>query len=108
ARKIGLLLEIINKRFKHKRFYVEKESGFVFRSTIIKDSDGDFQKIPVTKLSSGEQNELVLFYELLFKSSPSSFILIDEPEVSLHISWQNCFIEDLKEIAELNNLEVLI
>ncbi|WP_124981281.1 AAA family ATPase [Nonlabens xiamenensis] len=108
ARKIGLLLEIINKRFKHKRFYVEKESGFVFRSTIIKDAHGEFQKIPVTKLSSGEQNELVLFYELLFKSSPNSFILIDEPEVSLHISWQNCFIEDLKEIAELNNLEVLI
>ena len=50
----------------------------------------------------------MLFYELLFKSKSSALILIDEPEVSLHISWQNCFIEDLKEIATLNNLRFII
>jgi len=108
ARKIELLLDIINKRFKHKQFQVDKEEGFVCKSTIIKEKNEEFQIIPVSKLSSGEQNELVLFYELLFKSSPDSIILIDEPEVSLHISWQNCFIEDVTEIAGLNNLEIVI
>ena len=108
AKKIEILLSIINKRFKHKKFFVDREQGFLFRSTIIKDKNGEGQSIPVSKLSSGEQNELVLFYELLFKSKPSSLILIDEPEVSLHISWQNCFIEDLKEIATLNNLRFII
>jgi predicted ATP-binding protein involved in virulence len=108
SRKIEILLSIINKRFKHKRLYIDKEQGFLFQSTIIKNSGGHFQNIPVTKLSSGEQNELVLFYLLLFKTNSNSLILIDEPEVSLHISWQNCFIEDLKEIASLNNLDVVI
>lgn len=108
AKKIEILLSIINKRFKHKKFFVDRELGFLFRSTIIKGKNGEGQSIPVSKLSSGEQNELVLFYELLFKSKPSSLILIDEPEVSLHISWQNCFIEDLKEIATLNNLRFII
>lgn len=110
TKKIETLMSIINKRFKHKKFFVDKEEGFKFKSTMIKskDKDGEYQSIPVSKLSSGEQNELVLFYELLFKSKQSSLILIDEPEVSLHISWQNCFIEDLKEIAKLNNLEVII
>ncbi len=108
SRKIGILLEIINKRFKHKRLYIDKEEGFLLKSTIIKDSEGKYQDIPVTKLSSGEQNELVLFYLLLFKTEPNSLILIDEPEVSLHISWQNSFINDLKEITKLNNLDVLI
>lgn len=108
SKKIEILLDIINKRFKHKKFFVDREQGFLFRSTIIKDNSGEYQEIPVSKLSSGEQNELVLFYELLFKSKPSSLILIDEPEVSLHISWQNCFIEDLKEIATLNNLRFII
>lgn len=108
AKKIEILMGIINKRFKHKKFLVDREEGFQFKSTIIKGDAGEYQSIPVSKLSSGEQNELVLFYELLFKSKPSSLILIDEPEVSLHISWQNCFIEDLKEISKLNNLEVII
>jgi ABC-type lipoprotein export system ATPase subunit len=93
---------------KHKKLYVNKENGFLFKSTIIFDQDKTPQVIPVEKLSSGEQNELVLFYELLFKSEKDSLILIDEPEISLHISWQNTFIEDLKEIARLNNLEILI
>lgn len=108
SRKIEILLSIINKRFKHKRMLVNKDEGFQFKSTIIQDDNGEYQLIPVNKLSSGEQNELVLFYLLLFKTQANSLILIDEPEVSLHISWQNSFIKDLKEITKLNNLDVVI
>ncbi len=106
--KIQLYLSIINKRFKHKRLHIEREHGFVLKSTVLKNPDGNFQIIPVTKLSSGEQNELVLFYELLFKTAKNSIILIDEPEISLHISWQNTFIEDLREINKLNEVDILI
>jgi predicted ATP-binding protein involved in virulence len=108
SRKIEILLDVINKRFKHKKLFIDKDKGFMFKSTILKDNDGFPNEIPVNKLSSGEQNELVLFFELLFKAKNNSLILIDEPEISLHISWQNCFIEDLKEISKLNNLEILI
>lgn len=108
SRKIEILLDIINKRFKHKKLIIDKEEGFLFRSTIIKNKEGEYQRIPVTKLSSGEQNELVLFYLLLFETKSNSLILIDEPEVSLHISWQNSFIKDLKEITKLNELDVVI
>jgi predicted ATP-binding protein involved in virulence len=108
SRKIELFIGIINKRFKHKKLIIDKEYGFRFDSTIIKDNKGNWQNIPVTKLSSGEQNELVLFYLLLFKTDSNSLILVDEPEVSLHISWQNSFIKDLKEITKLNNLDVVI
>ena len=108
ATKIETFLDIINRRFKHKKLHIDKENGFLFISTVIFDKDGIAQIIPVTKLSSGEQNELVLFYLLLFKTEANSLILIDEPEVSLHISWQNCFIEDLKQITMLNNLDVII
>jgi predicted ATP-binding protein involved in virulence len=108
SQKIEILLDVINKRFKHKRLLIDKDKGFLLNSTLIKDENGKPNEIPVDKLSSGEQNELVLFYELLFKSKDDSLILIDEPEISLHISWQNCFIEDLKAIAKLNKLEILI
>lgn len=104
--KIHLFLSIINKRFKHKQLYINKENGFNFKSTIIEDEEKMI--IPVAKLSSGEQNELVLFYELIFKSKSNSLILIDEPEISLHITWQNHFIEDLKRISKINGIKVLI
>lgn len=106
--KIKLLIDVINKRFKHKKLSIDKGTGFQFKSTIVKNDKGEFIDIPVDKLSSGEQNELVLFYELLFKTENTKLILIDEPEISLHISWQNTFIDDLKEISKLNNLDILI
>ncbi len=108
SKKISLLLNIINNRFKHKKLHIDKEKGFLLKSTIIKNKKGEGQEIDVNKLSSGEQNELVLFYLLLFETKPNSLILIDEPEVSLHISWQNQFISDLSEIRKLNSFDVVI
>ena len=52
-------------------------------------------------LSSGEQHELVLLYDLLFNVQPGALVLIDEPEISLHVSWQKRFIEDLQRISRL-------
>ena len=40
---------------------------------------------------------------MLFRS-----VLIDEPEISLHIEWQQGFIDDLFRILELKNLNFII
>ena len=48
-------------------------------------------------LSSGEQHELVIIYELLFRTDNNAIILIDEPELSLHVDWQAKFLSDLQE-----------
>jgi predicted ATP-binding protein involved in virulence len=47
-------------------------------------------------------------YELLFKVPPQSLILIDEPELSLHVAWRKRFIEDLSSIIELGGFSALI
>ncbi len=101
ANKIDLLTRIINKRFSYKQIAISKEQGFIFTT-----SNG--ATLSPTDLSSGEQHELVLFYELLFKVAPGSLILVDEPELSLHVAWQMEFLKDLKEIADLADLDVLI
>ena len=108
ASKLELFKGIVNKRFKHKELEVDRKSGFVFRSTVKRDEKGKLEAIPPLKLYSGEQNELILFYELIFKSSKGDLIFIDEPEVSLHISWQNKFIDDLKEITSINKVSIVI
>jgi len=80
ARKIELFKEIINKRFLYKQMTINQKQGFVFTN-----SHGD--ALALTDLSLGEQHELVMLYELLFKVQPHSLVLIDEPEISLHIVW---------------------
>jgi predicted ATP-binding protein involved in virulence len=99
--KIDLLVNIINSRFLYKKMSISKKEGFIFET-----SDG--QSISPTDLSSGEQHELVLNYELLFKVKPNSLILIDEPELSLHVIWQQQFLRDLQEIIKLAGFDVLL
>ena len=99
--KIDILVKIINSRFIYKQMSISKKEGFVFKT-----SDGP--DISPTDLSSGEQHELILNYELLFKVKPDSLILIDEPELSLHVIWQRQFLTDLQEIIKLAGFDVLI
>jgi len=100
--KSELLMEIINSRFSYKAFKLDAENGFVF------SSDHDKSRIPLSSLSSGEQHELVLAYDLLFKVKSKALVLIDEPELSLHVTWQRKFLEDVSRIADLADLDFLI
>ena len=100
--KIDLLVKIINnKEFLYKKMSISKKEGFIFKTP-------DEKQLIPTNLSSGEQHELVLLYELLFKVGPNSLILIDEPELSLHVGWQQQFLKDLQEITKLVEFDVLI
>lgn len=64
--------------------------------------------IDLEMLSSGEQHELVLICGLLLETAENSLILIDEPELSLHVAWQEKVLEDLEEMASLSNFQVLL
>lgn len=102
AQKVQLLTDAINKRFKYKQMSVSRETGFVFKSVV------NNAILPLASLSSGEQHELVLFYELLFKVEPNALVLLDEPEISLHLAWQQQFLGDLVEMVKLSSFDVLI
>ncbi|NEZ57115.1 AAA family ATPase [Adonisia turfae] len=109
ARKIDLLRRIINNKFEYsyKEINFSKDEGFVF-TTRYNPLSSDPKKLLPTDLSSGEQHELVLLYELLFKVKPNSLVLIDEPELSLHVGWQIQFLKDLEEITQIADLDVLM
>jgi predicted ATP-binding protein involved in virulence len=108
ARKIDLLRRIINSKFaySYKEINFNKDKGFIFTST--NPHSHNSQELSPTELSSGEQHELVLLYELLFKVEPNSLVLIDEPELSLHVGWQTQFLKDLQDIIKLADLDVLM
>lgn len=100
SQRIELMKKIINQRFSYKAINIDKEKGFTFTY--------DGNSLSPEKLSSGEQHELVMLYELLFKVKQNSLILIDEPELSLHVEWQVNFLKDLKEITEIANIDILL
>ncbi len=99
--RLQLLTKIVNSRFLFKKLVIDRHEGFKFQT----DSEGD---LGPAALSSGEQHELVLAYDLLFNVDEGSLVLIDEPEISLHVSWQQKFLDDLTLIAELQSLRFLI
>ncbi len=102
SKKIELFLTIINKRFLYKKLTIDRKRGFVVFSELTQ------KEVPLTGLSSGEQHEIILLFTLLFKTKENTLILMDEPEISLHISWQNDFVEDLQKIIKLVDLKMLI
>lgn len=100
--KLELFLHILNnKRLFYKKLITSEEKGFEF----VNDNG---LKLSPEVLSSGEQHELILLYLLLFKVPENSLILIDEPEISLHVVWQKEFIKDMKDIIKLRKLDILV
>lgn len=58
------------------------------------------KKISIHHLSSGEKQLITFFANLIFnvdKKSAGIFV-VDEPELSLHLSWQKIFIDKVMEI----------
>lgn len=100
--KLELFTNILNeRRFTYKTIEVDREKGFYFRTN-------NGKELGLTQLSSGEQHEVVLLYELIFKARQNTLVLIDEPEISLHITWQKEFLNDLLKIIKIQNIQVLV
>ena len=101
ARRIGSLVDIVNGRFRYKRLSIDRERGFRVESDL-------HQPIALEDLSSGEQHELVLLYEILFHLPRNGLVLIDEPEISLHVAWQSRFLADLIDILKLADAYAIV
>lgn len=99
--KLELFERIINQKLLFKKMMLSSKNGI----TVI---DNDNNEVALESLSSGEQEIIVLFYKLIFESDVN-LLLIDEPEISLHIAWQKEILENLKEIIEYNkSMQIII
>lgn len=62
--------------------------------------------IPLFKLSSGEKQLLILLIETLLQRQRGYIFLADEPELSLHIAWQQNIISAIKSLNP--NAQVIV
>ena len=98
--RVNALKTIANARFNYKSVSVSTRG--------IEVSAADSSSLNLEMLSSGEQHELVLLYDLLFGIAKNSFIMIDEPELSLHVAWQDELLSDLQQMADLSDFRALL
>lgn len=66
------------------------------KNEIMFAQDGD-ELLPY-KLSSGEKQMLVILLTVLVQDKQPCVLLMDEPEVSLHVEWQQRIIEIIREM----------
>ena len=96
-----ILVDILNER--------NRITGKVFtfgKDGIVLTVNG--KSLPLSCLSSGEKNDFIMFYSLIFSSDKNELVLIDEPEISLHIEWQETYLDYLTKICEMNGLQAIV
>lgn len=89
--------------FSNKKIELQPAYGFRFVAL-----DANKTIIPLSKLSSGEKHLLIQLCELLFMAKMGSLVLIDEPELSLHMAWQYQYMSMVKGIASLCGYQFII
>ena len=97
---VDAFTSIANSRFHHKQVAVSA------KGLGVAGSDG--ASLDLEMLSTGEQHELVILYELIFRTARDSLVLIDEPELSLHVAWQEQFVPDLERMAKLSGFRAIL
>ena len=71
---------------------------------IMFEQDGDTP--PPYQLSSGEKQLLVILLTVLVQDGQPSVLFMDEPEVSLHIEWQQRLIELIRRLN--HNVQIIL
>ncbi|MDU7339383.1 MAG: AAA family ATPase [Clostridium sp.] len=102
ADQLRLFTETLNDLISFKEIKIDSRKGFV-----VQPKNGR-KMINISELSSGEQHMIVMIGKLIFESKKGDLILIDEPEISLHPSWQEGYIASLEQIRKKREFKILM
>ena len=107
----SIFCKILNDRYSERFKFAQSAKLFEKRLNSLLEDEKDLRvtpkgievyqrndQIPIEKLSSGEQHQIIISYGLIFLAHNNSIILIDEPEISLHPTWQVQFATSMLEI----------
>jgi len=95
---LNRFIEIINKMIQKKQMIIDDNSEITFDTQSGK-------KLSLFELSSGEKQLLILLGEALLLRNEPCIYIADEPELSLHVSWQEKIVSS---VTQLNDRAQLI
>ncbi|MCL1811740.1 MAG: ATP-binding protein [Methanomassiliicoccaceae archaeon] len=94
-------LDIVNDLLVNKNIYINENNILSVRMD-------NGAALPLDKLSSGEKQILIMFYLFLFEAEAGSLVIIDEPEISLHVGWQQRLGKTFSDIARLRDMHIVV
>ncbi len=98
---LEMLIDSLNTLYTTKRAYIN-ETGHL--RIMVEDKI----ELPIDKLSSGEKQVFIMFYTILFDTQKGSLVIIDEPEISLHIAWQKKLCRLFLQFCEAKDLQMIV
>lgn len=95
------LLSALNNLFAETNKTIE----FNKNKLVIKLANGN--RVPFSKLSSGERQIIFIFLKVVIASVNSALILMDEPEISLHLSWQEKLLNEIRRVNPTSQIIIV-
>ena len=94
--------KIINKFFidTNKKITLDKNGLIIFR-------EDESEPLKISDLSSGERQLIFIFLKIINSSDKKTLILMDEPEISLHLRWQENLIKSILEVNQENQIIIV-
>jgi predicted ATP-dependent endonuclease of OLD family len=86
-----IFLEVLNNLFERKKIDINQKNELEATTTSGK-------KMSIRGLSSGEKQLVIILGEALLQQSAPWIYIADEPELSLHVKWQEKLIESLRQL----------
>ena len=97
-------LQAVNEFLESKSLYIRQQSPELHKSSLqVKFDDGSYSGLRA--LSSGERQIITMIYAAS-QMSEQKIVLIDEPEISLHIDWQRLLLKKMSE--QLQDRQIIV
>ena len=101
-RPLGQFLDVLHGFIEKKQFSFDPGGNL----KVVGRRGGADHELPIAELSSGEKQLLIQLLEVLLQEKQPAILIADEPELSLHISWQEKLLRSLRQINE--NAQVIV
>lgn len=102
-KQVSMFTSIINKAFEVTKKEITLKDTIISKGFIVTQKG---KELTQDCLSYGELYFISLYYSLIFFAK-DCLVMIDDLGNSLHIAWQESIIDDMTNIAEMNNLQII-
>jgi ABC-type lipoprotein export system ATPase subunit len=104
--KINYFFDTVNRLFSSTGKKIFEDPDITDANLMLKFIAENGEKLNVFQLSSGEKQLLIILLTVLCQDEKPSILLLDEPEISLDVSWQFELIEIIRNLNQ--NSQVII
>jgi predicted ATP-dependent endonuclease of OLD family len=92
--RIKSLFEVIDKLFDNTGKFIQIDS----LNNIVFSTKDTHETIRLEQLSSGEKQLLIILFKVFLMDNEPHVLLMDEPEMSMHVAWQSQLISVIREL----------